>query len=259
MLRHFAEKQRVSGKDGVALFETVQHVPSVFEEVLASTLDHVVDVTEPLRRTLRKQLETGRILPQFEIGGLVRVAEIYTYLTGDPFVVMLPESIRREYVGAYQQDFNPEIFDRLRADQWKAIRDGKHLEIAVYKYFDRLTGVPLRKANGSVLAGSSEGKRTWSEIYLRVDEVEGFLKNGLATKQSDSTPIRLSDGEVSAWELLFLMPKRAMGTQKTLDSATSPGIAQSGGWTGRWLLILLAVEKHRHYSPFTDKLTRIAY
>jgi len=214
MLRHFAEKQRVSGKDGTALFETVQHVPSVFEEVLTSTLDHVVDVTEPLRRTLRKQVETGRILPQFEMGGLVRVTEIYTYLTGNPFVVMLSESIRREYVGAYQQDFNPEIFDRLRADQSKAIRDGKHLEIAVYKYFDRLTGVPLRKANGSVLAGSSEGKRTWSEIYLRVDEVEGFLKNGLATKQSDSTPIRLSDGELSAWELLFLMPKRAMGDTK---------------------------------------------
>ncbi len=36
-LRHFAEKQRVVNEDSIALFETVQHVPAVFEEVLTDT------------------------------------------------------------------------------------------------------------------------------------------------------------------------------------------------------------------------------
>jgi len=81
MLRHFAEKQRVLYEDSIALFETVQHVPAVFEEILATTLDQAVTVTEPLRRTLKRQLETGRFLPQFERRELVRAAELYTHLT----------------------------------------------------------------------------------------------------------------------------------------------------------------------------------
>jgi hypothetical protein len=214
MLRHFAEKQRIQGKDGIALFETLQHVPAVFEEVLESTLNHVVAATEPLRYTLRCQLETGRILTQFERGDLVRVAEIYTFLTGNPFVVRFPEEVRRKYVEAYQREFNPAVFDQLRADQMRAVRDGKLLEVAVYQYFRRLKGVPFRKANGDALDDDLEGNKTWSEIYLRVDEIETYLKNGVTTKQSDSAPIRLSNGELSAWELLFLMPKRALGDTK---------------------------------------------
>lgn len=214
MLRHFAEKQRVQGKDGIALFETVQHVPAVFEGVLESTLDQVVAATEPLRKTLRRQLETGRILTQFEKGELVRAAEIYTYLTGNPFIVRLPEEDRRKYVEEYQREFSPTVFDDLRADQMKAVRDGKLLEVAVYQYFRRLKGVPLRNVYGDVLDGDFEGKRNWSKIYLRVDEIETYLKNGVATKKSDSAPIRLSNGELSAWELLFLMPKRALGDTK---------------------------------------------
>ncbi len=188
----------------------LQHVPAVFEAVLESTLDQVVAATEPLRNTLRRQLETGRILTQFEKSELVRAAEIYTYLTGNPFIVGLPVEYRRKYVEAYQRDFNPAVFDDLRADQMKAIRDGKVLEIATYLYFRRLKGVPLRKANGACLDDNLEGRRTWSEIYLRVDEIEAYLKNAVLTKQSDRTPIRLSNGELSAWELLFLMPKRAL-------------------------------------------------
>jgi hypothetical protein len=104
MLRHFAEKQRVLYEDSIALFETVQYVPAVFEEILASTLDQVVAATEPLRRTLRLQIETGRVLPQFEKNDLVRVAELYTYLTGNPFVVRYPENVRREYVTIYSEN-----------------------------------------------------------------------------------------------------------------------------------------------------------
>ncbi len=211
MLRHFAEKQRVLYEDSIALFETVQHVPLVFEEVLASTLDQVAVLTEPLRRTLRHQIETGRVLPQFEKGELVRVADLYPYLTGNPFVIRFPDDVRREYVAIYQRDYNPEIFDKLRSQQQEAIRAGRLLDVAVYNYFRRLTGPLFRKVNGDVWESNWDGEKIWSEIYLRIDEVEEYLKNERPTKQSDLTPLKLVNGELSAWELLFLMPKRALG------------------------------------------------
>ncbi len=89
----------------------------IFEEILATTLDRVVAATEPLRRTLRRQIETGRILPQFENGNLVRAAELYTYLTGNPFVAEIPEDIRQQYVTSYQRDYDPQVFDTLRSQQ----------------------------------------------------------------------------------------------------------------------------------------------
>jgi len=206
LLRHFAEKQRVVYEDSIALFETVQFVPPVFEEILTECLDSVVRTTEPLRKTLRQQIETGRILPWFEAGDLVRVADLYVYLTGNPFVIDLPEDIRRRYVATYQRDYKPEIFDELRSGQLEAIREGRTLKNAVYVFFHRLKGVPYRKATGA----HWEGKKDFGNRYFRVGEVEDFLKSELRTKQSDSSPIRLAKGELSSWELMFLMPKRAL-------------------------------------------------
>jgi hypothetical protein len=168
MLRHFAEKERVLYEDSIALFEAVQHVPAVFEEVLSTTLDQVVVATEPLRKTLQRQIETARILPQFEKKELVRVAELYTYLTGNPFVVRYPEEVRRKYVDLYQQEFNPSVFDELRSQQLEAIRTGRLLDSAVYLYFRRLNGVPFRKANGAAWDENREGQTVWSEVYLRI-------------------------------------------------------------------------------------------
>jgi hypothetical protein len=179
MLRHFAEKQRVVYEDSTALFESVQFVPMIFEEILATTLDQVVAVTEPLRTTLRRQIETGRILPQFGSGDLVPAVELYTHLTGNPFVANLPQDVRRQYVETYQKDYNPDVFDRLRAEQLPTIRAGRSLRLATYAYFQRFTGAPFRKANGEVW----EDTRILSQAFLRVDEVEGFLKRDLPTKR----------------------------------------------------------------------------
>jgi hypothetical protein len=209
-LRHFAEKQRVVNEDSIALFETVQHVPAVFEGVLTDTLDQIVSATEPLRKTLQRQIETGRILPQFGRSEYVRAAEIYTYLTGNPFVVRYPEEVRREYVDRYQRDFDPSVFEELRNRQLKEIYEGRLLEVSVYQYFRRLNGFPLRKANGAVWDGSQEGQMAWSDVYLRIDELEDYLAKQVVTKQSDSTPLKLANGELPASDLLFLMPKRAL-------------------------------------------------
>lgn len=205
-LRHFAEKQRTLYEDSIALFETVQFVPLMFEDILTSTLDQVVQATQPLRNTLQRQIETGRVLPQFEPGDLVRAAELYTYLTGNPFVTDLPKEVRQRYVATYRHDYNPKIFEELRSAQLEAIREGQGLSIAAYMYYRRFKGPPLRRLNGSAW----EGKKNFAQMYLRIGEVEEFLKSELPTKQSDSTAIRLANGELSASELMFLMPKRAL-------------------------------------------------
>ncbi len=137
---------------------------------------------------------------------LVPAAELYTHLTGNPFVADLPQDVRRQYIETYQKDYNPDVFDRLRAEQLPTIRAGKSLRLATYAYFQRFTGAPFRKANGEVW----EDTRILSQAFLKVDEVEGFLKRDVPTKQSDVTPIKLAIGELAAWELMFLMPKRAL-------------------------------------------------
>ena len=215
MLRHFAEKQRIVYEDSIALFESVQYVPALFEEILTSTLDQVVAATEPLRKTLKRQIETGRMLPQFERHELVRAVELYTYLTGNPFVLRWPEEARGQYVAAYQRNYDPSSFDELRARQIDGIRRGNLLEFAVYQYFRRLENVHFRQANGVATDGVLGGRTVWSGVYIRIDELEAALAAQVMTKRSDTTALRLANGaKLPAWELLFLMPKRALGDTK---------------------------------------------
>jgi len=238
----------------------VQHVPLVLRRDSrqhAST--SVVAATEPLRRTLRRQVETGRILPQFEEGKLIPALEFYTYLTGNPFVAELPERVRRQYVATYQRDYNPKVFDELYSEQLEAIEAGRRLEMAVYAYFRRFTGAPFRKANGDVWRGQIENaERSGPETYLRVEEVEDFLRKGLSTKQSDSTPIKLGDGELSAWELLFLMPKRALGDSKDLGLCDITRYCAVGRMDRQMMTHALATGKSKQSSPCMVQATKIA-
>jgi len=207
MLRHFAEKQRIVYEDGNVLFEAVQDVPLIFEEALTSTLDQIVTATDPLRVTLRQQVELGRPLPQFKPDELVLAAELYTYLSGNAFFIAMPDDVRAKYVAAYQAEYSPAILDELNREQIRALRNGNALDPAAYMFLRRFKGAPYRIEEGSVW---DDRKKIWSEVYLRVDEVEAVLNSDLPTKRSDTAPIRTADGELSAWELMFLMPKRAL-------------------------------------------------
>ena len=204
MLRHFAEKQRNIYEDSTALYETVQHVPLIFEEILKATLDQVAVATEPLRKTLKRQIDTGWILPQFEAGDLVRIVELYTCLTGNPFFLGMQKDAKKRFITEYQRDYDPRVFEDIRAAQMGTTY--RELEMATYVYLHRLKGVQFRTRDGTPW----EGLKHWDCIYVRVAEVEKFLASDLPTKQSDSTPIKLSVDTLSPWELMFLMPKRAL-------------------------------------------------
>lgn len=209
MLRHFAEKQQVENSDSIVLFETAQYVPKMFEEILTETLDQVVSATQPLRYTLRYQVENDRILPLFSKDELVSAVDIYTHLTGNPILIKTSDTEQNKYVARYRLDFDPNIFDELRREQKAECSKQVQLNMAFYQYFNRMKGkITFRHANGVSWHGS---RFEWSKVYLRIDELEDYISNNLSTKLSDTTSMRLSDGrEIAPWQLMFLMPKRAL-------------------------------------------------
>lgn len=208
MLRHFAEKQQTANSNSILLFETAQHIPKMFEDALTETLEQVSIATQPLRDTLRRQLEENRILPWFKKDELVSALEVYTHLTGNPILIERSESEQEKYVARYRLDFDPNIFEEMR-DAQLAVADKMQLNRAFYQYFHRMKGkITYRHGNG---VAWQEDRYDWSGVYLRIDELEEYISSKLPTKQSDSTSLRLSDGNVvEPWELMFLMPKRAL-------------------------------------------------
>jgi len=210
LLRHFAEKQQSENYDSAALFETTQYIPEIFREILEETLDNIVRLTQPLRETLQRQVQENRILPWFARDQLVLAAELYPYLTGNPNLLSYSEE-QEIWKERYRTNFENSIFDDLHEKQIGKLKNeyqSPTLNTAVYVYYNRLKGkIPLRKKNGLPW---SDGKVVWSKAYFRIDEMEDYLTS-LPTKLSDKTPFRLSPkGEINPWDLMFLMPKRAL-------------------------------------------------
>ncbi len=209
MLRHFAEKQQGPSSDSVALFETTQYVPSMFETVLTETLNEVTRVTQPLRETLRRQIEENRILPWFRRDQLVSAIELYTYLTGNPVLLVMSDQEQAQWRARYRVQFERQVLDEMRNLQLQQLRTGStRLISALYVFYNRLKGkITFRRRDGS---DWQDPTMEWSEVFLRIDEVEDYL-SGLPTKLSDQSPFRLTpSGEIQAWDLMFLLPKRAL-------------------------------------------------
>lgn len=209
MLRYFAEKQQSESSDSIALYEDMQHVPKMFEEILEETLDEVVTLTQPLRNTLRRQLEEKRLLPNYKRDQLVPAVELYPYLTGNPELLALTDDALFRWQSMYRDKFDSSVFDSMLDDQLLKLRSSSHkLSHAVYMYYTRLKGrLTFRQKDGRDWSGS---RMKWVDVFVRIDEVEDYL-SGITTKLSDQLPYRLFEGgELKAWELMFLMPKRAL-------------------------------------------------
>lgn len=56
--------------------------------------------------------------------------------------------------------------------------------------------------------------KTWPEVYLRIGELEDYLKLSLPTKLPDVRSLQIDSGELQAWELLFLSPKRSLSEER---------------------------------------------
>ena len=210
LLRHFAEKQGTMEGDSALLVESGQYVPDMFRDSLTNCLDEVARLTSPLRMILQKQAETGRLLPWFEPDALVPASALYTYLTGSPIWCEFPDGAVDPLLERYRESLDAGVFAALYDLQSGEAGRSLRMRMSFYIYFNRLRqqGLPLRHSTGQLV---SPGYTRWSEMYCRIDEVENLLRTTRVTKLPDLAGFRLEGGrQVMPWELLFLLPKRAL-------------------------------------------------
>jgi len=207
MIRYFAEKQHeAEGAEGVVLYENGQHVPPMFEGLLEDVLTETERLTARLRHTLRRQTETGRLLPDFDPRELISAVDLHVRSTGS--VVVTEEPAPSDLVRLYRETYDPAVLDEIRDHQKAALRAGAKLTSNVRKYFGKFLkqGLPVYHSRSGFKTGD-----TWAETYFRVGEFEDFFRRAMPTKVSDTLPFKLSNGDnVFPWQLMFLMPARAL-------------------------------------------------
>lgn len=93
------------------------------------------------------------------------------------------------------------------------------LDNSTYVQLNRLkTIIESGKANlrlytmdGALYDGTRIKKTPWQNLGVKISDFEQYLSAKAATKMPDVTPYRLGNGDlVQTWELLFLIPKRAL-------------------------------------------------
>ena len=239
-IRHFAEKQ-----DSNKLYEETQFVPDMFREQLESTLDEVAALTAPLRATLKKQYESGRIFPMYAPDQLVDSVEMYVRMSGNPVWAATPSAEVEAAISRYADSFDARELADLQTLQASA----DVLSSAVSRYFTaerRVLGLIPRRADGSPQNRGIRGS------YLRISEVEAFIAAHQPTKISDLNPLLLDNGlTIAPWEMLFLMPKRAVGAGRG-DTTVDPVLMSSVGIADETLLqLLLGADDRETVSLFT--------
>ncbi len=168
MIRHFAEKQQAKNADSKVLIAKTHYVPQMFEEIVSETLTRAAAITNPLRNTLRKQTETGRVLPDFALSELVPVTQIYTRLTGNAFWLDMSEDQKRPWIQKCRQNYSTECFDELqKMQEQRSVHCPGEISAAARMYFRRMAefdgkdggALALRNADGTAI--SLRGGPTW--------------------------------------------------------------------------------------------------
>ncbi|WP_026034330.1 hypothetical protein [Dyella japonica] len=220
MIRHFAEKQNTDGGSSLTLSEATAFVPRMFEDFLQETLGRVNAITEPLRKTLRAQVESGRLLPSFGATQLVPMLHLYPYLSGSPYWTEFDEKERESWRSTCRADVSGGQFDRLFELQVADFASGKRsISNAAYVYFNRMRAAGLKE--GALYVRREDGSEygatdriRWQLAFFRIGELEEYLKDGKRTKASDVEPLRLEGGLIQTWDLMFLHPKRSLAEER---------------------------------------------
>lgn len=218
MIRHFAEKQQDEESDSVILRARLQPVPEMFRELVEESLGRVATLTEPLRNTLRLQCETGRLLPWYATGSLVPVTEIFTRIVGNPLWLDID---CEQYIQRYRDTFDPSVLTEIYEFQQLSQSHGRTwLAPKLYQFGFRAlkaadrSGFSLhfRRGDGSLIPRGASVN--WRETYVQVNEIEEYVRICLPTKVSDTAPLRMENGLLHPWELLFNYPKRPLSEER---------------------------------------------
>lgn len=206
LLRHFAEKQGSSRRAVGSLYETSQFVPRMFEEILVQTLEEVERWTAPMRQTLKAQCETGRYFPMYEPGALLPLEDFYQHTTGMVLFKDLDDTLSKPYIEQYWENLDIQVLNDLDVLQR---RKSSPYRNAYSVFSSRIKQKGLTFLNTYGVPCNRPGLYN---KFVRVDEAEKFLSINTPTKLSDTAIFKLENGvQVSPWEFLFLIPKRAVG------------------------------------------------
>ncbi|MDE2419652.1 MAG: hypothetical protein KGO49_00525 [Gammaproteobacteria bacterium] len=208
-LRYFAEKQGMSNNELGSLSENSQYIPTIFEEILFETLKEIEHLTAPLRKTLKAQCMTGRLLPMYDPRELLSAEKCYLHLTGSSIFRNIEPKVFQPYINKYLEKLDIGVLDKLIKLQINSsIRPSQNLYI--YLRNMKKTGVTFRNHVGNLLTNTDS-----SEKFLEVNEIENYLTNHLKTKVSDTRPFRLGgEREIQPWEFMFLIPKRSSAEKR---------------------------------------------
>lgn len=235
MIRHFAEKQAADeGVEGIVLYETAQHVPPMFEHLIQETLGHVARITRPLRERLKRQMETGRFLPEYEPGEFVHAGELYPRVAGSAWVAREP--IPQMLLEQYRQSYDPQSLKAIRDHQREhAEQSGWDAKTIRYYWQNLVTHgrtkrylTPYDKHGNRIV-----GPIPWDNFYLCIREVEEVIRERMPTKHPDLAPYTLADGtKLYPYDLLFLLPNNCNADFKgddviAVDDYFSVGRAQT--------------------------------
>ncbi|MEO3430143.1 hypothetical protein AAFN88_14880 [Pelagibius sp. CAU 1746] len=209
MIRHFAEKREEDERaEGVVLYETAQHVPEMYRDVVLETLNGVAHLTKPLRDRLHRQTETGRLLPEFDVDDLLPATEIFTRFGGS--IQFTDEPLPAELVKKYRSTYDTAVLDEMWSHQLMHRQRGAKPNENIRKTWSRYVKDGLivpRNACGDTMSG----RGMWGETFFRIGEVEDMVRQHMPTKLPDVEPFTLSDGrKFYPYELMFLMPIRAL-------------------------------------------------
>jgi len=212
MLRYFAEKRSLVDHNGTLLYPEVQHIPALFEVSLQETLERVARLTAPLRKRLKAQCATGRLLPEFEPEQLISAVAFYPYLSGNPFIYQDP--LEAELTAKYKKSFDIEVLREIQERQIELGRQRAEIRNEVRAYFGRLRrgheqDLPFRTKNGHPLP-----RGDYTDGYFRTNELEALIRKVMPTKLSDTESFRSTEGNIQSHELLLLMPKRSLREER---------------------------------------------
>ncbi|WP_407471180.1 hypothetical protein [Xanthomonas campestris] len=220
MIRHFAEKQQAKNADSNVLIDKTHYVPQMFEEIVSQTLTRAAAITSPLRSTLRKQTETGRVLPDFARSELVPITQIYSRLTGNAFWLDMNEREKQSWIQKCRQNYSAESFNDLQNAQAQISANSQgQMSATARMYFRRMTatdgnGPSLALRNASGTAISFKGVRDLSQVFVKIGDLEDHLRIAGASKLPDTELFSLTDRSFNSWEFIFLHPKRSLAEER---------------------------------------------
>lgn len=221
MIRHFAEKQQISGSSGTILVSGIHYVPEMFEEVVSETLSRVEVITSALRRMLRMQSEAGRIFPEFSADDLMPITQAYVRLTGNTFWLEVDETLKRKWIQLCRKDYSSVVFDEIQGKQALMCSQRQaRPSAALQMYFRRIAQSGKDGGDSLTFRDSfdrpipSGGKLDPSSTFVRTSELEEYVRRAMPSKLPDTESFNLADRKFSSWEFLFLHPKRSLSEER---------------------------------------------